>query len=165
MKRNQQSKSVWLAVVSALFLADTNASHHHHEIYRVPTPEDQVQEGSLRGQRKRRSTQQLHDLTEDTTSTHPRRLRRSLENNQRRTQTLVEELNQRVDKIGIDTFYNPKPKPNRPGLMQVTNRLNKVAWELYYDEDIKQELRFLSMVSSISCKCSNKVNNNCLKLS
>ena len=68
---------------------------------------------------------------------------------------MVEEMNQRVDKIGIDTFYNPKPKPNRSGLMQVTNRMNKVAWELYYDEDIKQELRFLSMVSSIPCKCND----------
>ena len=155
MKRNRQTtKSVWLAVVSALFLADTNASHHH-EVYRVPTPEDQVEEGSLRGQRKRRSTQQLHGLTEEASSTQPRRLRRSLDNNQRRTQTLVEEMNQRVDKIGIDTFYNPKPKPNRSGLMQVTNRMNKVAWELYYDEDIKQELRFLSMVSSIPCKCND----------
>lgn len=49
---------------------------------------------------------------------------------------MIEDLNQRVDKIAIDTFYNPEPEPNRSAVSTKTLRLNKIATELFFDEEL-----------------------------
>jgi hypothetical protein len=66
---------------------------------------------------------------------------------------MIENLNQRVDKIAIDTFYNPEPKPNRSAVSTNTMRLNKIATELFFDEELLGDMMTnnfrMSMVSEL----------------
>jgi hypothetical protein len=125
MQRKRNNKLL-LAISSALLVFNSHAAHHH-EVYRVV--EEAIPEGSLRGQRKRNE-----GLA--TEAAPPRRLRNGAAKNQRRAQTMIEDLNQRVDKIAIDTFYNPEPEPNRSAVSTKTLRLNKIATELFFDEEL-----------------------------
>jgi hypothetical protein len=129
--QRKRNNNLLLAISSALLVFNSDAAPHH-EVYRVA--EEAIPEGSLRGQRKH------HDGLADvaTEAAPPRRLRNGEAKNQRRAQTMIEDLNQRVDKIAIDTFYNPEPEPepNRSIVSTNTLRLNKVATELFFDDEL-----------------------------
>ena len=143
MRSNRQFKGVCLAVVSALLLA-TTTNANHHDVFKVATTEDQV-EGTLRGQRKRIRTNQFRNVAEEATNSE-----NTTDQHHRRAQTLIEKMNQRVDKIGIDSYYNPEPMPDKPQLMQLTNRAKKAGWEVFFadaDEEMDFDLRIMSMVS------------------
>eukprot|EP00980_Cylindrotheca_fusiformis_P003067 scaffold713_cov131-Cylindrotheca_fusiformis.AAC.25 len=150
MQRKRNNK-VLLALSSAILIFSSHAAHR--DIFEVTT-----EEGSLRGRRK--SSNEFHDAE----ALAPRRFRNGAAQNHRRTQTALEQLNQRVDKIAIDTYYNPERDPNRPSVNTNALRLNKVATELYFDEEfmggLLAEEAQMSMVSRtivLVCRSETKL--------
>lgn len=63
----------------------------------------------------------------------------------RRTQTMIETLNHRTHRVGVDSFYHRDPKPNRPLVETSGMRLNKVAEELFLDDKMLGEMLEVTM--------------------
>ncbi|CAJ1953204.1 unnamed protein product [Cylindrotheca closterium] len=102
-------------------------------------------------QREEQEAEQQH--TEGTTPSRSRRLRtatttgpQQLEQQKqqqrtRRTTTYLENLNQKTHSVAIQSFYQTTTEePNRPLLESTGKRLNKVALEMLFEEELLEEM-------------------------
>lgn len=137
----KRTRRILLGIATSLLISNSNAARHHRQLYEVESAAEDLSQQSLRARREsfRREEDAIH---EEDIESQSRRLRRASKQNQkqRRTQTLIENLNARTHKIGVETFYHADPLPNRPLVETTGMRLNKVAQELFEDEEMLGEM-------------------------
>mmetsp|Transcript_28183 Transcript_28183/g.68608 ORF Transcript_28183/g.68608 Transcript_28183/m.68608 type:complete len:216 (-) Transcript_28183:1320-1967(-) len=145
----KRTRRILLGIATSLLISNSNAARHHHrQLYQVDESSSAANENSQKSLRARRESfrREEDDIHEQDIESQSRRLRRASKQHQqqkqqrRRTQTLIENLNAKTHKVAVETFYNADPKPNRPLLETTGMRLNKVAQELFLDDEMLGEM-------------------------